>query len=70
MDKLDKRELKSLSEGYFDSFNDLAGSNLWNNGLNLEGFEDGYKVDIIGSGLFLVGTKQNSYFAFVYQSID
>jgi hypothetical protein len=67
---LTKEDFQYQVNGYFDSFSDLAEDNLWCNGLNLETYIEGFKIIGNTTGLFLIGAVSNSYFSFIYQSID
>lgn len=70
LEELNKEEFQYLSQGYLDSFSGLAEDTLWLNKLKLDYYNKGYKVEILGTGLFLIGSTGSSFFAFLYQSID
>ena len=70
LEKLSRDEFQYLSDGYFNSFSDHSRDTLWESRLKLADFELGYKVEVMGTGLYLLGQTNKSYFSFIYQSID
>ncbi len=71
-------ELETLSEdkvnywvnGYLKGFYQLSGDTLWNCKLEVRKLRRAFKVNINWQGLYIIGETAESYFSFMYQSID